>query len=319
MNDVDILIISNSKDFTTDYVCVELNKRKCKYLRLNRDLFHAYLVDFNIDTLELKLKIENKEYLIKNETLKSVYYRAPIYLHYIPKKELLYEEQLYRSQWMAFIRNLMLFENASWMNNPEATFRSENKMSQLKYARQCGFVCPSTRLVNSVDGINLIDNKTYVVKSLDTVILRQGSEEAFSYTNVLSGQELSNANLQMAPVIIQENIAHKVDIRVTVVADTVFSVKIVNNANNGISGDWRKQKEQAKFISINLPQDIKESCVNLTKKLGLSFGGIDLALSSNIYHFIEINPTGEWAWLVNSADQKIDEAICDFLCMRAST
>ena len=57
VNDVEILIISNSTDFTTDYICIELNKRTNKYLRINRDLFRSYSVDFCIDTLELLICI----------------------------------------------------------------------------------------------------------------------------------------------------------------------------------------------------------------------------------------------------------------------
>lgn len=48
-------------------------------------------------------------------------------------------------------------------------------------------------------------------------------------------------------------------------------------------------------------------------ELGLSFGGIDLILHNNEYYFVEVNPTGEWAWLVNNAGLEIDISICDYL------
>lgn len=319
MNEIDILIISNLKDFTTDYVCTELHRRNCKYLRLNRDLLHTYDVELDMDSIELKIRIEGREYLVTNTTLKTVYYRAPIYLHYIPKTALSYEEQLHRSQWMAFVRNLTLFENARWMNHPTATFKSENKMLQLKYARQAGFNCPTTKLVNSVRSIDLAENKLYVAKSLDTVILRQGLQEAFSYTNVLRGEEIRTSDIHIAPIVIQENIEPKTDIRVTVIGDDVFSVKIVDDNGNGIKGDWRKEKNQARFIPVELPSGIEQACIEITKTLGLAFGGIDLALSFDKYYFIEINPTGEWAWLVDSANLPINKSICNYLCQEISS
>jgi glutathione synthase/RimK-type ligase-like ATP-grasp enzyme len=49
------------------------------------------------------------------------------------------------------------------------------------------------------------------------------------------------------------------------------------------------------------------------KDLGLFFGGVDLALVKDRYYFIEVNPTGEWAWLVDAAGLRIDTAICDCL------
>mgnify|MGYP000136156830 FL=1 len=312
VNDVEILIISNSTDFTTDYICIELNKRTNKYLRINRDLFRSYSVDFCIDTLELLICIENAKYRISPSVLKSVYYRAPIYLHYIPRESLSFEEQLYRSQWMAFLRNIMLFENVLWMNNPTATFKAENKMLQLKYARESGLQCPTTHLLNSTDFISLDDKTSYVVKSLDTVILRKAQREAFCYTNILTGKEIKQSYIASAPIVLQDNISPKIDIRVTVVGKKAFPVKITNNGD-GINGDWRKHKDIVDFIPFELPCQVENACIEVARKLGLWFGGIDLAFSSGKYYFIEINPTGEWAWLINSTGLRIDKAICDYL------
>lgn len=40
---------------------------------------------------------------------------------------------------------------------------------------------------------------------------------------------------------------------------------------------------------------------------------IDLAKCGNRYYFLEINPTGEWAWLVDELGFPIDEALADEL------
>ena len=48
-------------------------------------------------------------------------------------------------------------------------------------------------------------------------------------------------------------------------------------------------------------------------ELGLTFGGIDLALCGDEFYFIEVNPTGEWGWLVKTAGHEIHKAIADYL------
>ena len=111
---------------------------------------------------------------------------------------------------------------------------------------------------------------------------------------------------------LHENLSKKIDYRITVVGDTVFAVKILIE-NNGVIGDWRKEKDNVKFVPIDLPISIAKMCSNLINELGLSFGAIDLIYKDNEFYFIEVNPTGEWAWLVDSANQKIYEAICDYL------
>ena len=64
------------------------------------------------------------------------------------------------------------------MNNPIDTFCAENKMLQLKYAQNIGFKCPHTYLLNSIDEIKLNRSGNYIMKSLDTVLLRNGDNEA---------------------------------------------------------------------------------------------------------------------------------------------
>ena len=48
------------------------------------------------------------------------------------------------------------------------------------------------------------------------------------------------------------------------------------------------------------------------KSLRLNFGAIDLIKQDNKYFFIEINPTGEWGWLVDER-RRIDKVIANWL------
>ena len=78
-------------------------------------------------------------------------------------------------------------------------------------------------------------------------------------------------------------------------------------------GDWRLNKrQQISYESTSIPLEIQMKCVLLCKRLGLIFAGIDIVESSDGYYFIEINPTGEWAWLPGS-DQTSASAIVTHL------
>jgi len=311
INEIEILVITNTLDFTSDYVCLELRKRGKKYLRINRDEFEKYEIVFDIKTMELSIIINSEKYVINNNLLKAVYYRAPIYLRDIYQPQIEMEEQLYRTQWTAFIRNLFIFENINWLNNPVATFKAENKLLQLKYAENLGFLCPTT-IVTNTNKLDIRADSNYIVKSLDTALLKSNGKEAFVYSTVIKGNEIKNSNLNISPIVIQEYIYPKVDIRVSVISDKIYAVKILEN-NLGIDGDWRLKKNDISYVPINLPEDIEKKCVQLLKDLGLAFGGIDLIESKGKYYFIEVNPTGEWAWLVDNSGLKIYEGICDYL------
>ena len=173
--------------------------------------------------------------------------------------------------------------------------------------------CPYTVVSN--DGrLPAIKKETkYAIKTLDPGLLKTDDKEAFIYTNIVTGGELIKNNLRSAPVVIQEYLFPKLDIRVTVVGRKVFAVKILRQGKK-IDGDWRRiKKEELEYIPIKLPDDISQLCINLVKKLGLIFGAIDLAFANGEYYFLEINPTGEWAWLVNSVNFPIHKEIAYLL------
>lgn len=311
MNKINYLLLSDSEDFTTDYVSLELEKRRVNYLRLDRDLLSTYNISWDICNQILIIQKGSVEYQIDELSLQGVYYRAPTYLRETFSRNKSIDEQLKQSQWMSFYRNLLCFNKAKWINNPSTTFYAENKMVQLKVAKELGFNIPKTLLANNVDYMDYLPD-SLIIKSLDTAIFNLGDTEAFVYTNTVDKAELKEAELSIAPIIIQENLSNKIDYRITVVGDTVFAVKILIE-NNGVIGDWRKEKDNVKFVPIDLPISIAKMCSNLINELGLSFGAIDLIYKDNEFYFIEVNPTGEWAWLVDSANQKIYEAICDYL------
>lgn len=311
MNEVEILVISNKYDFTSDYICLELKKRGLEYCRINRDTLQKYSMVLNLEELFLSIIIDNKESLIKKDNLKAIYFRAPIYLRENFTKNISKEQQLYKSQWTAFIRNLTIYEDVKWMNNPQSTFLAENKPLQLIYAKRLGFLCPRTFIANSCYP-QIDKHKKYIIKTLDTAVLKIDSKEAFVYSNIISGHEIKNYDLSLSPLFIQEYIYPKTDIRVTVVDNNIYAVKILQNGE-GINTDWREIKNKVEFVPIKLPQDIEVKCIKLTKSFNLSFGAIDLVETNGRYYFLEINPTGEWAWLVDAAGLKIFEGICDYL------
>ena len=150
------------------------------------------------------------------------------------------------------------------------------------------------------------------MKGLDTVLVWQEDLETFGYTALVDTEFATRAYLSSAPLIAQEALRHKLDLRVTVVGDQVFCAAITVR-DKPIEGDWRLEKSDAEFRPFNLPAEISDKCLRLTKCLGLVFAAIDLAVQKDKYYFLEVNPTGEWGWLVDQSDLTIDRAIADSL------
>ena len=291
-----VLILSNLYDISTDLVAVSLATAGVPYLRINREEFSEQHLSLNPLVPEMHVSGPGGEYEI-GPSLTSVFFRQPIFLRNTPSVALPPAEQLERSQWMAFLRGLCVFVDAAWMNAPAATYLAESKPYQLAVAAQCGFNVPQTIATNDAARIRKLFPGSFVVKSLDTVLLREGDDCLFTYTSLNAESDLSDSTVRSAPLLAQRLLTSKTDLRVTVVGQEVFAVRILSNGR-GIREDWRTvPREDVEFRPFELSPRLASSCRLLIAQLGLSFGAIDLVETPESTFFIEVNPTGEWGWL----------------------
>jgi glutathione synthase/RimK-type ligase-like ATP-grasp enzyme len=307
---VDILILSTIYDFSTDLVIQELEKRAVRYLRLNKENLAEYRITIIPDKVLMKIERHGDSFVV-DDSVQAIWYRQPIFLRNTPGQSLTVKEQLIRSQWMGFLRSLMIFKNARWMNWPESTYIAETKAYQLLEAHKLGFKIPKTKIGNNVEEFRSFGDEA-IIKSLDTVLLREGNDCLFTYSTVARPNELRDEEICDVPLTVQEYVYPKTDIRVTVVDDKLFAVKITSHGAS-INEDWRIiSRDKVEYTNIALPYETNRRCLSLVKLLGLNFGAIDLVESNGEHIFIEINPTGEWGWIVTS-ERRIDSCIADWL------
>jgi hypothetical protein len=291
-----VLILSSIYDFAVDLVLHRLRENNITYLRLNREQLADLRLSLDPATRTMNIRGLGIASSLGPD-LESVWYRSPIFLRNTAGGKLSLGDQLARSQWSAFLRSMMIFEDARWMNHPGDIYKAEVKPYQLLVAAKCGFAIPETVVGNDVEEIQRRFPTQVAIKSIDTVYLREDADVLFTYTNIIPSERLSDLNLHQAPLIAQQPITPKTDIRVTVVGTSVFAYKILVNGEAAL-GDWRLHKrEEIRYEPMVLAPNVEERCIELCSELKLSFGAIDLIDSDGKIIFIEINPTGEWAWL----------------------
>lgn len=306
-----VLVLSGLYDFSTDLVVLSLQEAGVPYVRLNREQLADYRITLDPLVPELTIRSSVGTYHIGPD-LRTIWFRQPVFLRNTPPVPLSPKEQLERSQWTAFLRGLCVFRHVAWMNFPAATYLAESKPYQLSIAATCGFWVPATLASNDASRIQKSFPGKLVIKSLDTVLLQDGEECLFTYTTLNSASKLNEDTIHDVPLIAQQALEEKIDLRVTVVDGKVFAVRILSNGL-GIAGDWRViPKEKLDFQSTILSDDMAERCQMLTQKLGLAFAAIDLIETPDGIFFIEVNPTGEWGWL-STKERPIDHSIASWL------
>jgi glutathione synthase/RimK-type ligase-like ATP-grasp enzyme len=309
-----VLVVSNSLDFSTDYVVLTLLERGIGYVRLNLDELREWPVCLDPSGPSLTVSREAMEPVTIHD-ISGVFFRAPTYLRESSGSRYSPHEQLSRHQWAAFARALMVFEDVRWVNHPADTYLAEVKPYQLAVASSVGFRIPPTAVTNSKAlALRALGSSTSkaAVKALDSFLVRIDDDDAFFYTQQVDIQCMGEAAFKEMPVIVQDWLDQKTDYRVTVVGERCFAVAIeIDGA--GVQGDWRLLKEAVRFRAAELPARTKESCILLARRMRLRYAAVDLARVGDHFFFLEVNPTGEWGWLVEQAGLPIHEAIVDEL------
>jgi glutathione synthase/RimK-type ligase-like ATP-grasp enzyme len=198
----------------------------------------------------------------------------------------------------------MISADAAWMSKPEAIWRANQKVFQLAAARRAGLAIPRTCVTRSPDEArSFIHSVTgnVIVKPVTYGTVEGTTPELAIYTTRLPpdlrGDDL--AAIALAPVILQEEVTKRRDIRVTVIGEEVVAVAIESQSNAETVTDWRRPTGTTlEHHRTDLPLPLSRALRDFVRQLGLEFGAIDLVEKPDgSFVFLEINPNGQWGWL----------------------
>ena len=300
-----ILIITHKEDYTADYIVDKLNILNINYLRLNcEDLF---LNDFEIDS--------NLHFYFKNQSeIKSIWFRRTKLPNFdsVPVEF----QNFLLSEYDCFLKNIFEIMDAKWLSKPYNIYRAENKLYQLKLAKEIGFTIPKTLVTNNKEKIKDFyyeSNSRIVLKPFYSSKVFHNNKSKFLFTNILKEEHLLNLEqFDLTPTIFQQYIEKEKEFRITVVGQNVFVASVNSQSNVKTKVDWRK--DDLKFSKDILPPEIESKSIQMVKDLGLLFGAIDIIKGKDgEYYFLEINPNGQWVWIEVDTGLKISEAIINEL------
>jgi glutathione synthase/RimK-type ligase-like ATP-grasp enzyme len=118
--------------------------------------------------------------------------------------------------------------------------------------------------------------------------------------------------LRMAPVILQERIPG-VDVRVTVVGDSLFAAEIDARSSSS-PDDYRGHEAECRMEACPLPAAEERALRALVRELGLHFAAADFRRRDDgAWFFLELNPAGQWLFVEERTRQPITEALAALL------
>lgn len=318
---IDILLITNKSDITSDFVVNKIREKSLSFYRLNtEEVGENVTVSLNFSSGRYVLfdKLLSKE--IDLNKVRSVYYRRPEIKSFTHEDNLTNSEILYvKGEILYTLEGIYkVLNKCNWVSPLYSIRQAENKVYQLLIAKEIGFNIPNSLITSSfVSAQNFfIENlNDCIVKPIKNGLVEESEKVKVVYTSSVSDIEGKAEQISFCPTFFQNKIHKKYDVRVTVVGNRLFPVSIDSQNNDLTIIDWRKGNMILPHKLITLPIDIEEKCFDIVNKLGLKFGAIDLIQDENDnYIFLEINPNGQWAWIENRLGCDISGSIVNLLC-----
>jgi len=283
-------IFTNSHDVTTDLLVSRIGGGRI--FRFNFDLWRDYWIVLTPGGFEIGnpagLRVTDRDVV-------KYYWRKPMRLqqmdpwaevedrvHYI-------EEELWYI--MREILNLCWLRGQVVLVEPFADSRC-GKIVQALAAGRYFNVPPFRCVMGAPDALRA--GRRSVVKSLSSTRLDK--------TSVFYSTEVEEGGLDPSvPWQIQDLVDAEKDVTIVAVGDQMFAFELARQPFADRTLDWREVATD--YVTDQwqvhpLPAAIEHAAVSLMRDLRLGYGRMDLLLDrQGAYHFLEVNPNGEWGWL----------------------
>jgi glutathione synthase/RimK-type ligase-like ATP-grasp enzyme len=191
------------------------------------------------------------------------------------------------------------------INRPSAMASNGSKPYQAELIRAQGFRVPETLVTTDPDAARefVVRHGAVIYKSVSGVrsIVSRVTEEAMARLD----------DVAWCPTQFQAQVPG-VDYRVHAVGERIFACEIRTEAD-----DYRyagRRSIPVEMTVAELPNDITERCVALSRSLGLELSGVDLRRTAEgEWYCFEVNPSPGFTYYEQAAGQPIAAAVADLL------
>ena len=318
-----VLLLTHSADhFTVDRVAEALSRRRVRTFRLDTDRFPQQVrLSSRLDVGELYYTVEDFGQSLLLEEVQAVWMRKiwmpKLSEHLQPQ----FREACTRESMAALEGFLDGLGAVRWVDSLPKIRQAGNKLYQLRVARSVGLQIPRTLVTNDSKQVQAFFQElegAMITKLLTSLSFSMEGSGPFIYTSRVREEDLLSAeSLCHSPMVFQEHIPKKHELRVAFVNGACFVGALNSTQSQAGQVDWRlASPQELNWEPEVLPDEITYRLKALMAELGLIYGAIDLILTPDgEYVFLEVNPSGEWGMLERDLHYPISEAIAQALLL----
>ncbi|MCL6590388.1 MAG: MvdD family ATP-grasp ribosomal peptide maturase [Firmicutes bacterium] len=319
---MNILIITKSDDHEGVQLTIDAIKKNGGVpVRFNTDCFPTEVrLDMSYGLEGERLILITPELEIDLREIDSVYYRRAAYGDKIP----LTMDSQYRNACLQesklTIEGLLTSLRAYHVDPLWNVRRASVKQFQLQLAQSLGLMIPKTLITNNPKTVKEFYgfcSGLMITKMQASFAIYQEGVESVVFTSKVKEEDLEDLDgLALSPMMFQELVPKKLEFRVTIVGNQIFSSAIDSQKYEKTRIDWRRDGIGLidKWEPVDLPKDIEEKLFALMDKLQLQYGAIDLLQRPDgSFVFLEVNPAGEYFWLDRQRERTISNTLAELL------
>lgn len=321
-----ILILTRAGDEHTYFVAKRLREKKARFVEFETATFPEGIwstLAFNSHSEIRRICVGGQ--LLDLREVQTVWNRRPMpsepapHLGHADREFVLHESMhVIQSFWR-------LLSRAFWVNHFIADLNARFKPYQLEIAQQLGFVIPRTLITNNpADVLPFFDScgGKVIYKCFSNHGRIENGRGYGIFTSLLDRSTLVRhvEQVRRAPCTFQEYVDKRVELRVTVIGQAVFTAEIDSQSSDFSQIDWRRTAPDGRDCyavpqrRFSLPSSVERKILMLMNRLGLVFGCLDFIITpTDELVFLEINPNGQWYWIEEVTGMPMLEAFTEML------
>lgn len=250
----------------------------------------------------------------------AIWYRRPTLYHAPQEYAPPVREFLERESLRGFVG---ILHGPFWVSDRGAIQAAEFKPAQLQVAQELGLSIPPTLITNDPAAViaffeachGAMISKTVARGVIDPEQLVLKDQPRFIYTTRVQREDLEDLDgVRVCAHLFQALLPKVMDVRVVVIGKRVFAVGIHAHSEQAAL-DWRQDYSSVSYSIEQLPACVEDKLLQLVRSFGLQFSSADfVVLPDGEWVFIELNPNGQFYFLVPSTGLPMAEAMADLLC-----
>ncbi|QTD96220.1 ATP-grasp ribosomal peptide maturase [Streptomyces cyanogenus] len=305
-----VLVVTCLNDPTADVVISELHDRGVPVVRFDSgDFPHALSVAATITTDGLDGTLSTPTRTAELSQARSLYYRRPSGFTYPHLSEQDARFAITQARY-GLGGVLASLPGCLYVNHPHRIGDAEFKPAGLTAAAAVGFHVPPTLITTEPDAARAF------IKRYGPTIYKPLATPAYfvdGVSNTVKVAEVAlddiDATVAGTAHLFQQVIDKTADVRVTVIGNQIFAVRIDSDLL-----DWRTEYSRLRYTPVTPPPAVADALYAYLARFHLVFGAFDFAIDrAGTWWFLECNPSGQWYWLEPETGLPMLAAMADLL------